>query len=481
MKKWLILILLLAAFLRFYRLPEYLQFLGDEGRDVLVVKRMIVDHQWTLLGPTASVGGFYTGPVYYYFMIPFLWAFRLDPVGPAVMAALFGLGTILLIWYFTKLFVNERAGLIAAFLAAISPKLVDISRFSWNPNPVPFFTLLVFLFLYLAATQKRWLFTLLAGISLGILYQLHYTDVILFPIVGLVTLLIFPLKEAIISWFFLAIGFIVGDSLFLLFEIRHGFPNTKTAWEFITRGGQTVAPRSPNFLWLIDERVRVLFETIFGTTSKILRLFYYGSLICLLFWMRRNVKTAIVLSWLIFGALGIGFYRGQILEHYYGYLYPLPFILLGLGGDFLLAQKRGVAAFLLGLAVLSFFEVKSLYFWRPPNNLVAQTKAIDQIVLSLASDKPFNFALVAPGNSDHAYRYFLEIWGKTPVTILNPDLDPQRQTVTDQLIVVCEQKDCKPLGHPLWEIAGFGRAEIDKEAFGPTGIKVVRLVHYTGR
>ncbi len=91
---WLVLILTLAAFLRFYRLPEYLQFLGDEGRDVLVVMHMIVHHQWTLLGPTASVGGFYTGPIYYYFMLPFLWLSHLDPVGPAVMAALFGLATV---------------------------------------------------------------------------------------------------------------------------------------------------------------------------------------------------------------------------------------------------------------------------------------------------------------------------------------------------------------------------------------------------
>src|SRR3989338_6156537 len=80
-KTILFLILLLAFLLRTYQLSPYLQFLGDEGRDVLVVKRMIVDHNWTLLGPSASVGGFYIGPLYYYFMIPFLALSKLDPVG----------------------------------------------------------------------------------------------------------------------------------------------------------------------------------------------------------------------------------------------------------------------------------------------------------------------------------------------------------------------------------------------------------------
>src|SRR5882672_8128859 len=80
----LVVILLIGAYLRLYKIPDYMNFLGDEGRDVLVVKHMIVDHKFTLLGPTASVGGFFLGPIYYYFMLPFLWLWHLDPAGPAV-------------------------------------------------------------------------------------------------------------------------------------------------------------------------------------------------------------------------------------------------------------------------------------------------------------------------------------------------------------------------------------------------------------
>ena len=94
--------------------------------------------------------------------------------------------------------------------------------------------------------------------------------------------------------------------------------------------------------------------------------------------------------------------------------------------------------------------------------------------------KPFNFALITNQNSDHAYRYFLEVWGAKPVTIENPQVDPERKTVTDQLLVVCEVADCQPLGHPLWEIAGFGRAEIVGSWPAPGGIKVVKLIHYEG-
>ena len=59
-------ILALAFFFRLYRIDEYMLFLGDEGRDMLIVKRMLVDGKFTLLGPITSVGSMYMGPIYYY-------------------------------------------------------------------------------------------------------------------------------------------------------------------------------------------------------------------------------------------------------------------------------------------------------------------------------------------------------------------------------------------------------------------------------
>src|SRR5438046_8567081 len=93
----LILILFLAAFMRRYRISDYMTFLGDEGRDVLVALGILQGH-FTLLGPRASAGDFFTGPIYYYMMTPFLWLFHFDPVGPAVMVALFGVATVGLIY-----------------------------------------------------------------------------------------------------------------------------------------------------------------------------------------------------------------------------------------------------------------------------------------------------------------------------------------------------------------------------------------------
>lgn len=480
----LALIIVLAAILRFYRLSEYIQFLGDQGRDLLVVKQMIVDHKFTLLGPTASVGGFYVGPIYYYFMLPFLWLFNLNPVGPAVMSGLFGLGTVALIYFFCKEFFDERAGLIAAFLVAVSPKMVDISRFAWNPNPVPFFSLAAILFLYLGSVRKKWWGAFLSGVMVGILVQLHYIDLIFLPIVGVAMLLTFPWRQWLWQAALLCLGFGLGDSLFLIFELRHGFPNTKSVWEFITRGGKTVAPRSDNYILLFNDISRRLYETVLGFRGDILNLIYYSSLGAFALWAVKNfpkhrVKITLLAVWLLIGVLGVGSYRGTLFDHYFNYLFPLPFIFLGLIGSWLFSKKLFWPVALVFIGGIFYFCAQGWYLWSPPNNLLAQTQTVDRVVMDFVDGQDFNFALITPGNSDHAYRYFLELWGKKPKVIYNPQIDPDRKSVANQLIVICEGP-CAPLGNPLWEVAGFGRAEIKEQRPGPAGITIYKLVHYTG-
>ena len=67
--------------------------------------------------------------------------------------------------------------------------------------------------------------------------------------------------------------------------------------------------------------------------------------------------------------------------------------------------------------------------------------------------------------------------GRKPMTIETPAVDPERRTVTNQLIVVCEERGCKPLGHPLYEVAGFGPAASVGDWKLPS-VDVYKLVPY---
>ena len=491
-------LLILAAYLRLYHISGYMTFLGDEGRDVLVVKRMIVDHKFTLLGPTASVGGFFLGPIYYYFMAPFLWLWRMDPTGPAVMVALFGIATVFLVYKLGKELFGTVAGLAAAALYATSPLVIAYSRSSWNPNLVPFFATLLFYLLYRTVAQRQWRFLFFIGIVFGIGLQLHYLFTFLFITSG-IWFFLFGREKKYLPYYALAVGgFILGYAPFLLFELRHGFPNTRSILGFLLAGKETgfsplgfvetvrdvsfrlfgrlvfrlpqpevwkTLPATQQIFWWIASR-----GTLVASALILYKKIRYGTL-------QGRQSSFLLVIWLTTVIFLFGFYRRGIYDYYFGIVFALPFLLFGL---ILSHFARGKVLKFLAIALFSaacWFNWQGRPFLYGPNNQLLQARHIAQVAYEKTGGKLFNFALVAPLNSDHVYRYFFEIWGNSPVTIENVANDPQRKTVTDQLIVICEEANCQPLGHPLWEIAGFGRAEIAGKWEVPF-VTIYKLTHY---
>lgn len=488
----LVSVLILAAFFRLYRIADYMTFLGDEGRDVLVAYQ-ILHGQLTLLGPTASVGGFFLGPIYYYFMTPFLWLFNYHPVGPAVMVALFGIATVYLVYKIGSEFFNKNVGLIAAFFYAISPLTIAYSRSSWNPNLMPFFSLLTLYVLYKALVKNNIALLVFCGFLLGITMQLHYLATFLGVIIAVYTVLIRKsFSRAIRDYLFIFVGFVLGWSPFLAFEIRHGFSNLQSIFSFIFDSKETGA-NSHFFQTIYDVFLRLFgrLVTSFPPGDQIaaglhknapvwqLVTFLLGALsFTAIFRSKGSPKRDLLLVWLIVGIALFGFYKNPIYDYYFGFMFVLPFLFVGFFLFSLFSQPKfrtlSVAIFI----TLILLSLSGIPFRFQANRQVAQVRQISQFVLEKAGDKPFNFAIIAGGNSDHAYRYFFKILGKDPVKIETLINDPARKTVTDQLLVVCETISlCHPLGYSSWEVAGFGRAEIT-DSWDVSVVKVVKLKHY---
>ncbi len=483
---WLLLIIIItAAFLRLYRIADYMTFLGDEGRDVLVVKRMIVDHKFTLLGPTASVGGFFLGPIYYYFMLPFLWVFRLNPVGPAVMVALFGIATVFLVYKVGKDFFNKEVGLLAAGLFAVSPVIIAYSRSSWNPNLMPFFSLLIIWFAWKTVAREQPAMLVLVGFLFGIAIQLHYLAVFLMAVVMIYLLLYFRRFKYLKYYFGGIVGFILGWSPFLLFEIRHGFPNFRTLYNFLFFGEETGFVGKNFFPIIIDVFLRLFSRLVTNNHHNFAILLIFGSLLSLVIFAKKmksrpkRLAGLLLLIWLVVGIGLFGFYQKGIYDYYFGFMFPLPFFLTSLAIT-KLAEKKILGLYIAVIIGFYLFAInlKAIPFRYPPNRQLNQAQKIAESIFDKAGGRPFNFALITSGNSDHTYRYFFEIWGNSPITIENSQVDPERKTVTDQLFVICETLPCAPEGHPLWEIAGFGRAKIVEEKTVSV-VEVYELGHWS--
>lgn len=501
----LVAILIVASYFRLYKISDYMTFLGDEGRDAIVAKD-ILHGQFTLLGPRASAGDFFLGPIYYYMMAPFLFLSHLDPVGPAIMVALIGVATVFLVFYVGLKFFGAKAGLIASSLYAISPLVIAYSRSSWNPNPMPFFSILTLYLLFVGLKKQSHKLFISVGILLGIAMQLHYLSTFLAVIIFFFVLLGEPMfqKKSVVRrylWHYVEIfiGFLVGISPFLAFEARHGFPNIRTIFRFIFEDnaakGYGVHQSFVGNIWDVFFRLFGRLTTKFPPPEQInisthvnLQIWLVATIILALssifalFYVKEKLKVLLLGLWLFFGVILFGFYRKSIYDYYLGFMFPVPFLLIGGFLNHLSEIKKyrrvGMVIACTVFLILVVINLSGNPFRYPGNKQKDQAKKIADAVLSQTSGKAFNFALLTRGNSDHVYRYFFEIENRAPVRILNTAVDPERKSVTGQLMVVCEYAECQPLGNSLWEVAGFGRAEITGDWVVPF-VKIYRLVHYT--
>src|SRR3989344_2007473 len=239
-----VVIVIVAAYMRLYKIRDYMTFLGDEGRDVLIVRRLIVDGDIPFIGPTASVAAFFLGPLYYYLMAPFLWLSRLDPVGPAIMVALFGVATVCLVYKVGKEWYGTFAGVCASALYALSPLVIAQSRSSWNPNVVPFFALFYIYSLYKAISLNKKICYFLAGTCIWAGIQFHYLYLFLVP-VSAILLVYHRKKKDMQNYSSFIAGIIVPLAPFIGFEIKNSFPNTRTILKFLTAGKEVAYTGDP--------------------------------------------------------------------------------------------------------------------------------------------------------------------------------------------------------------------------------------------
>ena len=83
-------ILILAAFLRLGNLAVRGTWDADQGHDMLVLRALVLDGRFPLLGPPTSIGDFHHGVLYYLLLAPAALLSRADPVAVTTWIALGG-------------------------------------------------------------------------------------------------------------------------------------------------------------------------------------------------------------------------------------------------------------------------------------------------------------------------------------------------------------------------------------------------------
>lgn len=256
----LILIIALGFFFRTYQVVGRADFGHDADLYSWIVKDIVINKHFRLVGQETSASGIFIGPLFYYLLVPFFLLLNMDPVATHIPITIIGLLTVVSYYFvFSKLF-NSRVGFIASFLyAVLLSSAVWFDRRLAPSTPTNLWTIWYF---YTIVMLSRGNFSALPflGILIGLIWHLH---IALTPALSAIPVAILVSKKlpnfSQIAKFVLAL--LITSLPLIIFELKHGFQQTLNILQNFTtpREGASGLYKLQIVLEMITKNINSLF------------------------------------------------------------------------------------------------------------------------------------------------------------------------------------------------------------------------------
>lgn len=468
-----------AIFLRLYRLNDFVTFLGDQGRDAIIMRRIVTLEHFPAIGAPSSIGQIYLGPFYYYLIAPFLFLFKFNPIGMAVGVAILSIIGIIAAYYVIKKEVNTQTAIIFLILATFSAVHIDLSRFSWNPNLLPLFSFftLYFFYKFISTAKFNFVYCILFGAFFSFSFQLHHlSGLIVIPLAIVVIERLLKHKMSLRHIYgvsFSIVSFTFFSAPLIIFDLRHDFLNTRNLIKLFT--GNKISGSSSPLTQLLETVNSFFINTFKLDTPQYISLVLFILSIALVIYLyrKKDIPLLIFINSLqfFFFVIGFSFLNSPRHPHYYGSVYFSFFLLLAFICSKLWGKNlysRSLVTLLIGLYI--FLNIRSYNFIFSPGSFqINKAEEIAKSISTRITSPSYQLASLPFTETDGHIRYFLEVMGKRPL--------PEDSTVEPQeLFVLCYEEDCSVLGNAQWQIANFKHATISN-TWNVKGIKVYKLIH----
>ncbi len=430
---FLSLILLLAFFVRVYRIDQLLGFWYDQGRDALVIWDLIRNHKFFLIGPTTGIEGIFRGPWYYWLITPFYWLGNGSPVYPSIFLSFTTIVSLLLSYKLGVKVGGKASGYLAAIIGGFSSYIVMSSR--WLSNPTPMFLIsILFLYSLFMILDGKKLWWIVTSFCLGMAMQFgSATEVFYFP-----AILIFIIwqRKNLPNWKIIFISILVFVTTLVpqvLFDIKHEGILRNNIFKFIfTKGSfklsfwEMVKIRLPFYydvfsskLFAANHFLAGLFTSVFGLLIFIQRKVLF-----------KSKNFLVILIFFLSPLVGMLFFQGNYgnVYDYYFTGYYLIFILLFsivLG----ISWKKTWGRLLIVIFLLFFLKENLISVKNyitsgvdGPTTIALgnQKQAIDWVYTN-AGKRDFNVDVYVPPVIPYAYDYLFKWLGATQYNKLPVD------------------------------------------------------------
>jgi 4-amino-4-deoxy-L-arabinose transferase-like glycosyltransferase len=424
----LIVILLLGLFLRIYKFSSFFQFGHEQDLQAWIVKDILADKHPRLIGQETSIVGLFIGPLYYYLLVPFFAAFRMDPRASIIPITAISMTTIASVYFVLRELFSKKTGTAGALLYAVSPAIVFLDRWAVPTQPTLLWAIWFF-YVLMKFVRSEFGVSPILIILIGLIWHIH---IALVPLLFLVPIAFWVgRKENVgeIGKKKLKMSLVVAAILlipFVAFEFRHNFQQARgLLGANKTRAGQARELREGYYkVEVIAEYMnRVAWSPILyqknlknPMVARIpLTLFVYLGLVVFLYKKKKLSKEemTLMLLWIAVIFASLMFSKRIISDYYFNNLMIISVVIFSLLFSYSFSKKTArKLALLLGFifVIFSFNNVAG------KENLVGEFKdklAIVGYIAENAEEKKYPcIAINYIGNIGVSYGYRYLFWWK---------------------------------------------------------------------
>ncbi len=403
-KNYLFLIfLILGIAFRSYDWRAY--HLGFDQVQILSNAEKILSGKLTLIGPRTGPADTFTGPLIYYLAVPLIAIFgniKTAVLLPIILSTL----TALTLYCLNNYYVKKKTALIVIIIWSISPLLILLDRVFWNPNLSLIAFSLVFWPLFFAKKIKRRdLYLIALGSFLS--YQAHFSAFLLPVLVFLISLIYRRPKKIFLASL---AGLIISLLPTLVFDLRHGFLNSKGIWHLLNgeASGLTIALFLQNLYQNLLNTFELYSRLLFHAKNSITRSLIGLTFLLVSFFLQKNKKHFIkILIWPLLVAILMSLYKGSVPEYYFLISLPALFYLLA-------SSLKKINKFLFFFLIIILIFNSSQFLKKTTKNQneelsLGNSLAIKNEILSIRKEKDLKeIVYLLPHASDFGLKYLLE-------------------------------------------------------------------------
>lgn len=225
--------------MRVYNFSDWLHFELDQARDARIISGAVNDGigNLPLLGPRAAGTFLRLGPTFYYLEYASAKIFGGTPPAIAYSILFFSILTLPLFYFFCRRYFSKNISMGLLFLFSVSLFMIIYSRFAWNPNMIPFFSLLTFYSLLRVVDRKEkrknvWMF--IFAITLSIVTQLHFLALVSITAISFIFLVVKRPKLKLKTWLISLLIVLIFYSPVIINDIKTRGDNVKEFIEAVT-------------------------------------------------------------------------------------------------------------------------------------------------------------------------------------------------------------------------------------------------------